>query len=125
MEDLTEEEAGEVMPLVCGVCGSPWKLEKPLLYHHDQLHCDSHACSRTCEECKDWEHAVEGGATPCATGADQKAGAPPLASTRDSDAERGNPHTTGPNASPPPPGSFSKAPGYAAMMARLKGGGQA
>ena len=85
--------------LICSVCGTPWQLGKPLLYHHDQLHCDSHACSRTCEECKDWEHAVEDGGTQ---------------------ARAKSPEPSAP--AEPPPGSFTKAPGYAAMMARLKGG---
>ncbi len=104
------------MGLKCCVCGEPWRLDKPLLYHHDQLHCDTFACSRECAECKDWERAVEEGATPCATGADQKpAGAAPVASTRDSEQERGNPATAEPTKPPP-------SESYAAMMTRLKGG---
>ena len=71
--------------LICGVCGTPWKLDKPLLYHLGALHCDSHACSRTCDECKDWEEAITHGETRKTV-------------------------------------SFTKAPGYAAMMAKLKGG---
>lgn len=105
--------------LACGVCGIPWRLDKPLLYHGDRLHCDSHACSRDCDECKDWERAIEDGATPYATGADQKAGvvdgsSPNPASTRDSEQERGNPATAEPTRPPP-------SEGYAAMMAKLKG----
>ena len=105
--------------LICGVCGTPWKLDKPLLYHHDRLHCDSHACSRTCEECKDWEHAVEGGAS------DQDGLRRPGAQGNGPVPERPDSNPAGslrseqiPAAAP----SFSKAPGYAAMMARLKGG---
>jgi len=87
--------------LVCGVCGTSWKLDKPLLYHLGALHCDSHACSRTCEECQDWEEVVEA-ANP--TDGDRKAkiARPAAATTSDS--------------------SFTKAPGYAAMMQKLKGG---
>ena len=109
------------MPLACDVCGIPWKLDKPLLYHGDRLHCDTFACSRECGECKDWERAVDDGATSCATRADQKAGDHP-ASTRDSGQERGNPATAEPTKPPPSDGSFTKAPGYAEVMARLKGG---
>ena len=109
------------MSLACGVCGIPWRLDKPLLYHHDKLHCDSHACSRECNECKDWERAVEEGATPCATGADQKSD-PAVSlvqprgseSKRDSGQERGNPATADPTKPPP-------SESYADMMARLKG----
>ena len=109
------------MGLACDVCGTSWKLEKPLLYHGDRLHCDTFACSRTCAECKDWERAIEEGATPCATGADQKAAVGKegvdarAGSTRDSEQERGNPATAEPT-KPPPSGS------YAEMMKKVKGG---
>ena len=84
--------------LTCGVCGTPWKLDKPLLYHSGQLHCDSFNCSRECEECKDWEHAVSVD-TPVSTNVEK------------------------PPQSEKPDGSFTKAPGYEAMMNKLKGGG--
>ena len=59
--------------LACCVCGCPWKLDRPLLYHHDKLHCDSHACSRECAECKDWERAItENGAASPADHGDRK-----------------------------------------------------
>jgi hypothetical protein len=87
--------------LVCSVCGTPWKLDKPLLYHHDKLHCDSHACSRECAECHDWEHAIEGEAA--------------------SPTNTPGPEAHGKVATAAAP-SFSKAPGYAEMMAKLKGG---
>ena len=74
---------GGVSGLKCGVCGAGWKLDKPLLYHFGQLHCDTFGCSRECSECKDDFEAVDAAAAPA---------------------------------------SFPKAPGYAAMMARLKGG---
>ena len=107
--------------LTCCACGAPWRLDKPLPYHHDKLHCDTFACSRECGECKDWERAIEEGATPCATGADQKpipreqSSSPVPGSTRDSEEERGNPPTAEPT-KPPPSGS------YAEMMKKVKGG---
>ena len=90
------------MGLKCCVCGEPWRLDKPLMYHHNQLHCDTFACSRECGECKDWERAIEeGGVTH--GGEDRKRG-----------------DSIGTPAAPV--GESTKAEGYAAMMARLKGG---
>ena len=83
--------------LSCSICGTPWKLDKPLLYHHDKLHCDSHACSRTCAECKDDFEAV-------------------------SAIEGVSTNVEKPRQSEKATGEFKKAPGYEAMMARLKGG---
>jgi hypothetical protein len=89
--------------LVCGVCGIPWKLDKPLLYHLGALHCPTFDCSRECAECKDDFEAIGDGPPPTA----QNVGTSEQVPTKRA----------------PPDGSFTKAPGYAAMMAKLKGGG--
>lgn len=105
MACASQRESQAVSGLKCGVCGEGWKLDRPLLYHLGELHCDNHKCSRTCSECKDWEHAVEnGGAHQSQAQGATHPGAEPTGSI--------------PGAAPV--GSFDKAPGYAAMMARLK-----
>ncbi len=109
------------MPLACCVCGTPWKLDRPLLYHGDRLHCDTFACSRECGECKDWEHAIEDN-EKATVGARPSSGEGSDVGPARIDAQRTSSSAGDITHGGHPDGSFTKAPGYAAMMARLKGG---
>ena len=105
------------MGLKCCVCGEPWRLDKPLLYHHDQLHCDTFACSRECGECKDWERAVEEGGGTCSDAGQSLSVASCVSATAAEDPPQMPGSQSGGSPGPPPPSES-----YAAMMARLKGG---
>ncbi len=84
------------MGLKCCVCGEPWHLDKPLLYHHDKLHCPTFDCSRECAECKDDFEAIGDG--------------PPVT------------QNVGTSQEVPTKCAEPKTESYADMMRRLKGG---
>ncbi len=134
-EEEDGEEAGQAplskgaSLLKCYVCGTPATLFKPLLYHGLILHCDKRECSRECEECKDWERSIEEGGGTCSDAGQSLSVASRVSATAAEDPPQMPGNQSGGSPGPPPPaahnvGTSEQVPteGYAAMMARLKGG---
>ena len=100
--------------LKCFACGKPSTPLTPLIYH-EKLHCDNHACSRECQECKDWEEAIEKGGGTCGDTGQSLSVASRVSANGAEDPPQMPGNISG--GSPGPPSSS-----YAEMMKKLKGG---
>jgi len=84
----------------CQFCGVP----SPIVAHAfcTEGHCERRECIAKCQSCQDWIEAV-GDGSPMIQNVGTSQQVPTVRAE-------------------PKPGSFSKAPGYEALMKRMKGG---